>query len=300
MVTETDIRTGLEELGLRSGDTVVVHSSLSSFGQVEGGAQIVVDALLDVLGDEGTLVFPTFNYQPDVFDPDDTPSVTGAISETVRKRPDAVRSLHPTHSVAAIGRLAQVITEGHERTEPFGRGSALFKVLQAGGKILHLGTTHTTNSMIHVGEELANVPYLERTRLVGIRTAQGKVVRKWIRRPGCSRGFDAIEETLQEKEAIDETTIGNCHARLMSARSVIDAVLELLEFDQEALLCDEPDCEVCAESRAMAAATESERQEREITELAEEEEQLRRSLEKRFEGSPVTYFEPEQNHSSPN
>ncbi|WP_347246334.1 AAC(3) family N-acetyltransferase, partial [Thermogutta sp.] len=136
MVTKQHIIDGLRELGLRAGDTVVVHSSLSSFGKVQGGAETVVEALLEVLGPEGTLAVPTFNFEPDVFDPDSTPSVVGQITEAVRKLPGAIRSKHPTHSVAAIGRLARVITEGHENVSPFGRGSALFKLLQANGKVL--------------------------------------------------------------------------------------------------------------------------------------------------------------------
>lgn len=292
MVDKEQIKAGLVKLGLSAGDTVVVHSSLSSFGKVEGGAETVINALLEVLGSEGTLVVPTFNFEPGIFDPDTTPSIVGMITEAVRKRPNAVRSHHPTHSVAAIGRLAEVITEGHEKVDPFGRGSALFKVLQAGGKILQLGTTNTSNSMVHVAEEIAGAVYLDRSRNVGIRTPKGSVVHKWIRRPGCSRGFDAIDETLQEQGAISETRIGECNARLMTARTVVDAAVEALKFDPEALLCDRPDCGSCAEARAMIAATESDRQDKEIIDLAEEEERIRRSMEKRFEGGEVTYFDP--------
>jgi len=292
MVTKEDIKARLRELGLADGDAVVVHSSLKSFGEVEGGADTVVDAILEVIGAEGTLAVPTFNFEPGIFDHAQTPSITGKITEAVRARPDAIRSHHPTHSVTAIGRLAQIVTEGHEKVNPFGRGSALYKLLQANTKILQLGTTHTTNSMIHVAEEVAGVPYLERTRNVGIRMPNGEVIYKWIRRPGCSRGFNAIEEPLQEKGAIRQVKIGDCTARLMTARAVVDAAIELLKSDIEALLCDIPDCGSCAESRAMIAAVESEEAEKEIIELAEEEERLRRRIEKRLEGD-VSYFEPD-------
>lgn len=300
MITEEGIVEGLKELGLKSCDTVVVHSSLSSFGRVEGGAEIVVDAILEVLGTEGTLVVPTFNYEPGVFDPQKTPSIVGKITEAVRLRPNAIRSLHPTHSVASIGSLAEIITEGHENVDPFGRGSALFKVLQVNGKILQLGTTHTTNSMVHVAEEIVGVPYLNRQRQVGIKTAQGKVIRRWVRRPGCSRGFDLIEEPLRQRGQITETTIGKCRARLMSARAVVDVAVELLKSDPEALLCDLPDCGTCAEARAMITILDSERQDKEVIEMARDEERTIRMIERQFEGVELNYFEPEHNDRSPN
>lgn len=292
MVTEQDITTGLRELGLKAGDTVVVHSSLSSFGEVEGGADTVIDALLEVLGKDGTLVMPTFNFEPGVFDRANTRSIVGAITEAVRARPDAIRSNHPTHSVSAIGRLAEVITEAHDKVDPFAKGSALYKTLQAGAKILQLGVTHTSNSIIHVAEELAKVPYLERQRNVGILRPNGTVAYKWIRRPGCSHGFNEVDELLYAKDEITEVKIGECRARLMTARSVVDAALEMLRFDPESLLCSRPDCGTCAESRAMVSAMESERQDQEIIAMAEEDESLRRQIEKRLDGD-VSYYEPQ-------
>ena len=299
MVTKQDIKDGFVELGLRAGDTVVVHSSLKSFGEVDGGADAVVDALLDVLGPDGTLVVPTFNFEPGVFDHATTPSIVGKITEAVRARPNAIRSNNPTHSVTAIGRLAEAITEGHDKVNPFARGSALHKAAQVGAKILQLGVTHTTNSIIHVAEEIAKVPYLERQRYVGIKQPDGSVVHKWIRRPGCSQGFNAIDEALYEQDAISEVMIGSCKARLTSARTLVDAAVEMLKFDPASLLCMRPDCGICAESRAMISATESEAEERRITELAEEEERIRRQAERQLTGD-VSYFEPDGEKCSPN
>lgn len=300
VVTQADIRTGLGQLGVDRGDLLIVHSSLSSFGIVEGGAEAVVDAILDAVGPEGTLVVPTFNFSPGVFDPAQTPSVMGRITEVVRARTDAVRSLHPTHSVAAVGPLAEAITEGHENADAFGRGSPLWKALQANAKILQLGVTHTSNSMIHVAEEIVGAPYLERTRRVGVRAPGGMVVQKWIRRPGCSRGFDKIEEELAEREIVRQIRIGSCTARLMRARSLVEVAVEMLRFSPDALLCDLPECEVCAESRAMIDATETERQDREVTELQEQEERTINAIQKRFGVSEINGFEIDGGMSSPN
>ena len=299
MVTRNHIQTGLRTLGLRQGDAVVVHSSLSSFGRVEGGAKTVVEAVLTVIGEAGTLVVPTFTVQVDCFDPAESPSLVGAISETVRLRPGAVRSSHPTHSVTAIGPLADALTDNTEDYPPFGRGSAFFRLLQVNGRILLLGTDHTTNSMIHVAEELASVAYLDRQRQVRIKDNKGNIKWKWVRKPGCSKGFIELEDALNQKGAVSEITIGDCRAKLMTARAVVDTAVEALRFDQEALLCDLPDCEPCAQARAMISALEIERQDREITQLAEEEERTRRFVADQLEGE-VRYYERREDYHSPN
>ncbi|MDH7601420.1 MAG: AAC(3) family N-acetyltransferase [Armatimonadota bacterium] len=300
MVTKEHIAEGLRALGLQRGDSVVVHSSLSSFGRVEGGPHTVVEAILEVIGNEGTLVVPTCNYEPGVFDPETTPSVVGAITEAVRKHPNAVRSKHPTHSVAAIGQLAEIIVEDHEKTHAFGRGSALFKLLQANGKILLLGTDLTTCSMVHVAEEIAEVPYLDRQRNVAIKTPNGKVVRRWVRRPGCSRGFGVLEGLLRERGQLAETQIGKCAAKLIKARDVVEAALEMLRNDPESLLCKQPDCGTCAEARAMIAARRTEEHDREVTELSEQEEQTIRLIEKQFENVTIEPFEIAKGDNQPN
>ena len=137
-VTRASIEKGLRPLGLEPGDVVFVHSSLSSFGEVVGGADTVIQAILNVIGPQGTLAVPTFNYQPDVWDPETTPSIVGAITERLRQRPGAARSLHPTHSVTAIGRGARELVAGHEELHSFARGTPLHRIYERGGKILLL------------------------------------------------------------------------------------------------------------------------------------------------------------------
>ena len=96
---------GLREVGVGEGDLLQVHSSLSSFGYVEGGAKCVVDALLEAVGPSGTVMVPTFNHgRADIFDVATTPSVNGAVTEALRERPEARRSVHPTqpeHNVSS-------------------------------------------------------------------------------------------------------------------------------------------------------------------------------------------------------
>src|SRR5215213_5257896 len=102
-VTLSVIENGLRALGLPSGCKVLVHSAMSSFGHVEGGADTVIDALLSVVGSQGTVMAPTLTGNeylspdnPPTFDPVNTPCWTGRVPETMRKRSNALRSLHPT------------------------------------------------------------------------------------------------------------------------------------------------------------------------------------------------------------
>ena len=113
-VTRDDILYSLRLMGIREGDILLVHSALSSIGDVAGGPDSVIDALLDAVGDEGTIVMSTLTgwFQP--FDAQTSPSAVGTISEVFRRRPGVLRSLHPVHSVAAFGKHAATIVAGHE------------------------------------------------------------------------------------------------------------------------------------------------------------------------------------------
>lgn len=157
----------LISLGVREGDVLLVHSSLSSMGQVEGGADTVIDALLEVLGKDGTLLFPAFSFSPcyktSEFSYNDTPSCVGKISETFRKREGVIRSFHPTHSVTAIGKHALELIRDHEKDDtPVGVNSPLRKLPRYNGKILMLGCSLHSNSFMHGMEELAEVFYVLR------------------------------------------------------------------------------------------------------------------------------------------
>lgn len=117
MLTKDDIVNDLTQLGLRQEDIVFFHSSLSSLGSIEGGAETVIDAFLKVIGPKGTLCVPTIIHTlglpRDVFNVQKSPSEAGIITEALRKRSSAIRSNHPTHSVACIGKRAKELVNGH-------------------------------------------------------------------------------------------------------------------------------------------------------------------------------------------
>src|SRR5262249_26453978 len=152
-VTRDDLVAGLRALEIGEGMVLQVHSSLSQLGFVEGGAEKVVDALLEVVGPEGTVMVPTFNHgAADVFDVRTTPSRNGAVTEALRRRPEAYRSIHPTHPYAAIGKHAAALVAGHPEAGTFGRRSPLGKLADLGGSILLLGVGMNRNTAAHIGE----------------------------------------------------------------------------------------------------------------------------------------------------
>jgi len=232
-VTHADIVRGLRDLGLTEGDLVQVHSSLSAFGTVEGGAEAVVDALLQAVGPGGTVMVPTFNHgAADLFDLRTTPSTNGAITEALRQRPEAHRSLHPTHPTAAIGPLAELLTRDHPAAGTFGLTSPLGKLAAMGGKILLLGVGMNVNTMAHIGETLYGVPcFIEgwpRRMTDGLGHVVAATGLYW-RDGKCRVEWDALEAELRRQGLIRDGRIGNAETHLMPGAQVLGATVRLCQ-----------------------------------------------------------------------
>lgn len=232
-MTSAQLIEGFADTGVERGDSILVHSSLSSLGWVEGGAEAVVESLVGAVGEGGTVLFPTLTGRPEdspanppEFDAKLSRCWTGAIPEVSRLRPDAIRSLHPTHSVAAIGRLAEWFTSGHELARtPCGFGSPYDKLAAIGGKIVLVGVTQSSNTSFHMAEEIAGVPYvlLDQPVDVTMTDAAGRSVdmpQTRLHLWGPERDYDALETQMIE--------LGICHIRRIGGAEVrvIDAMLQ--------------------------------------------------------------------------
>jgi aminoglycoside 3-N-acetyltransferase len=251
ILNKNDIILGLQELGLTKGNIALVHSSLSSFGYVEGGADTVIDAMLETVGDEGTIMVPTLTGNskqnaiiPPTFDPINTPCWTGKIPETFRLRKTAIRSLHPTHSVAAIGKHAEYLIANHEKCEtPCSMDSPYGKLVKLGGYILLLGVTHSSSTILHLVEEIANSPYHMQPELVAAKLVNPDgtttTVRCRIHLWGWDRDFNKIDGLLADARIMRVHKIGDAMVRLIAARPMVDLVLSELETDSLYLLTQE-------------------------------------------------------------
>jgi aminoglycoside 3-N-acetyltransferase len=265
--TRAELKAHFRRIGLERGDAVVLHSSLRSIGRVDGGAETVVFALLEALGPEGLLVAPTYTYWTQRFNPESDPSLTGRISETIRRWPGAVRSWHPTHSVAAIGKGAGELCVGHQLVGAISHGSPLDRLAAQGGRILLLGVGHVTNSTIHVGEVHANAPYLDipfsadSFTSATVVTPSGDVSVEIKQPSGCSRAFGVIEHALRQRGAIRDGLVGEAVTQLLRGQDVIDTVVDLLRVDPAALLCNDPDSYRCAQARRCIESAHSNKKE---------------------------------------
>jgi aminoglycoside 3-N-acetyltransferase len=174
MIDQDGLVAGLGRLGVPTGAVLMVHASLSAFGQVAGGADTVLDALLTAVGPTGTVVVPAFIGQvrdpcpgADPLDPaviqarvgvalfdDRTPTAMGALPSAVLARPDRLRSWHPQASVAAIGAAARQITEVQPLAYALGADSPFGALYRLRAQILLLGVGHNRNSFLHHAETL--------------------------------------------------------------------------------------------------------------------------------------------------
>ncbi len=249
-VTQNDIFAELRRLGLKRGAAVLAHSSLSSFGRVEGGADTVIDAIMQAVGSGGKVLFPTLTgskeYSPSnspVFDVLNTPCWTGKIPETARQRHEFKRSAHPTHSVCAWGppRFVDWFIADHERCPtPCGVGSPYDRLVESQGYILLMGVSHNRNTTMHYVEEIAGVPYhmQKSTALSTITHADGRVeqVPVTLHKYGTARDFTRLEPEMIERGIQVNGMIGDSAIRLIKAREMADLVLARLKEDPEILL----------------------------------------------------------------
>jgi aminoglycoside 3-N-acetyltransferase len=256
LLTKKQLVSDILASGVIPGSALALHSSMKAVGLVDGGPDTLIEAFLEVLGRDGTLMVPTFTYgvkhQGRPFDPETSESVTGLLTEVLRKRPDAVRSIAPVHSVAAIGRLALELTRDHLYSTTLGRYSPYHRLAEAGGSIMLLGCDHNSNSIIHVAESLAEIPYIY-TPTPGapdgfheIRQKDGRVRKIQLTEfTGCSKAFFRAEPVLRKAGAIKDGQIGNAKTQLMKGNELLKIMTPVLKSDPGLLLCPKPTCNYC-------------------------------------------------------
>jgi len=250
----------MEGLGLRS-NHLIVHASLSSFGSIESGARMVCEALVDAVGEGGTVVMPAFTYAETLSDfPNGGPRSRpvafhqdlpvsreiGEIAEAFRHLPGVLRSSHPTHSFAAWGRQAREVLSTQRDNNPLG---PLKKLNVVQGQVLLLGTSLQSATAVHLAEERLGTPYL-RTRRTAVRVnAAGydeRVVLDNI--PGCSAAFSRLEDHLDPTK-VRSVPLARGVARKIAIRYLVNLATAVLERDPQAFTCERPECASCAAKR---------------------------------------------------
>jgi aminoglycoside 3-N-acetyltransferase len=233
------------ELGVQSGDTVLVHSAYKSLGLVTDGPRAVIDALREALGLDGTLIMPTFNFgfcDGEPFDARTTPSRMGVLSELVRNDPNSQRVEHPIYSFAVLGARA---AEAASISDPSSYGAnSLFGYLRKwDGKIMIIGLAYNDSmTFFHHIEELQGVDYRYLKSFSGmVIDVTGKsferTVTMYVR--DLDRGVVTAGEPmgglLANKGLIKSARIGEAMVRLMSAQEIFDATAEAMQKEPRLL-----------------------------------------------------------------
>jgi aminoglycoside 3-N-acetyltransferase len=257
IVHQCHMEAGLRQAGVEPGSVVLVHGSLKSMGWVEGGAPTVIAAFRSVLGPGGTLVVPTLCQRDmerrfETWDIRRSPSDVGLVTETLRLMPEAFRSDHATHSVAAIGPRAEELVRDHVRAcgrpspwgpAAFGHGSPWERLHQANGRLVFLGVTLSCNTMCHYVQALlverildgacpSGVPHpalsqQERGKLEGEVQGWGRLG-VWPSFP-----FADMEEALRDRGLMRYGQIGLATVRSVLAGPMVEAVLDELQRHSE-------------------------------------------------------------------
>ena len=257
-VLKSEIAEALRSVGLQSGDAVMVHTSLGKIGYVCGGAQVVIEALIEVVGQEGTVMMPSQswkNLDPETgvhWDADEsdwkrirdhwpaynktiTPTNTmGAVAEMFRSWPGAVRSDHPARSVAAWGKHAEYLTKNHDLSDIFGETSPLAKFYKLDGKVLLIGVGYDKNTSLHLADVRAEYPGKHTCVEHSAVLENGRRVWKTYETLFVDgEDFTAIGAAFEAARPVKKAPVGQTELSLMRQRELVDFAVEWIENNRK-------------------------------------------------------------------
>lgn len=246
MLTKEKLIKEFQSLGINPSDTLFVHSAYSSLtkapGGVQGGPATVIDALIEILGPEGTLIMPTFNYgflRGETWDIRSTPSQMGILTELVRKDPRAKRMFHPIYSVAAIGKRADEIFS-LTSNDCFGETTIFKKLRDWNAKILIIGLPYSKSfTFLHHCEQEAQVGYrylkeFNGTAIDEAGTQHELTVTMFVRDvdQGVVLDFEPIGKIL-DKEVATIKKLGKGEIRLLDCNKTFQVAVEAIKNHPE-------------------------------------------------------------------
>lgn len=253
IVTKEIFKNKLLELGLKKGQKIAVHSSLSSFGFVVGGPEMIVDTLKEIIGKNGLILMPAFTYYTEskffsrkYFSINSLCSKDiGIIAETFRISSETYRNFHPFTSFSFWGQNAKEYAKKYFMADSFTINSPLGEILKENGHILMLGTNFSTLTILHTAEYLSNVPYS------GYKSTFNYIdngVKRSIelRRTGHSEEFNKIASFFNMNNKV---RIGNAQCYLIDAQQIVQKAKEALLSETDIFLCKDKRCKTCKERR---------------------------------------------------
>lgn len=238
LITKSQIIKQLEKFRHIKGKIVTVHTSLKAVGEIEDGGETLLDALIEFFAcDGGLLCVPTHTWNSDIYDRRKAESCIGVLPRLAAAHPKAVRTLHPTHSMAVFGdkQLVESFVENEATADtPANPKGCYGKLLSQDGYVLLIGVGQEKNTFIHCVEEMLNVPdrltehMVERT-IIHKDGREEKRYLHWFdnKIPDVSVYFPKFEAPFRFFGCIEDGFIGNAKAQLCSSRKLKD-VIELI------------------------------------------------------------------------
>ena len=254
LILKSDIMDALERVGVKPGQVIIVHTSLGSIGYVCGGAQTVIEALTEAVGDEGTIMMPTQswkNLDPETgvhwdvgkdqwqairdnwppYDKTITPTNTmGAVAEMFRQWPGAVRSDHPARSVAAFGKHAQYLTQEHDLSNIFGDGSPIGRLYELDALVLLIGVGYDKNTSLHLAD--ARAEYAGKHLCTEHSAVMENGKRVWKAYDTLyvdGEDFEQIGAAFEKDHKVNKTMLGDAEIRFMKQRELVDFAVDWIE-----------------------------------------------------------------------
>ncbi|WP_213591351.1 aminoglycoside N(3)-acetyltransferase [Paenibacillus woosongensis] len=258
ILTKGDLKEQFRRCGVSNGQTIIVHTSLSRIGFVVGGAETLIRALLEIVGEEGTLVMPSQtwkNLDPatgvhwevspihwpiirehwPAYDKEITPAIgMGVVAEVFRKWPGAARSDHPARSFAAVGKHADYLTKEHDLSQIFGKGSPIDKLYELDGHILLIGVGYDKNTSLHLAETRASFPTKRFTDESSAIMSDGK--RTWVTYRTQAVDDEDFTELGQQYDRAHDVTIhkvGEAEVRFLRQRQLVDWAVQWMETNRK-------------------------------------------------------------------
>ncbi len=247
MYTKNDLIKDLANMGVAPTDSILVHSSMKSIGEVEGRADTVIDAFMEYFAD-GLFMMPTHTWgtvkNNEVYDYETSPGCVGILPEIFRKREGVLRSLHPSHSIAAWGKNAAEYIRGEENAKtPCPPDGCWGRLRDIGAKILLLGVGHNRNTYIHSVEETLHLENrLSALSPVGIRMRDGSVKQVMIHRHYCTKAVDVsanfpkLTDAFETLGAARRVTFGDANCWLCDPQKIYDICIKIFTIEPDCVL----------------------------------------------------------------
>jgi aminoglycoside N3'-acetyltransferase len=256
LITKKQLQHDLEKIGVRKGDLLNIKASVKSIGKIDGGVKTLIEALLETVGDKGTIVTDSFINSYLVYrllinrkinSNKLTPSYAGILANEMIKHPKSERSLHPIQKFSAIGALAKDLMKNH--TDKSYAYDVLRVMAESGGrnlkigsdeKVVGVGTTHVAIGLLGLKQKRirTGVNYL---------SDEGQLKQFMINwAGGCAKGFYNFNDLYDRYGAvISKGYIGNAPCKLTDMKKTLDIEIKKLNEDPTYFMCKDPLCKSC-------------------------------------------------------